>query len=98
MQLRIPFALFLFAAAALADSGDGFLGRWDLTITAGSVPYPSWLEVTRADGKVSARFVGRGGSVRPARAELTGDELQFFPERQSPRAKASAAKESYRGR
>ena len=60
-----------------AQVGDGFLGRWDLTVTAGSTEYPSWLEVTRADGKLAARMVGRSGSVQPVEVKIEGDEIVF---------------------
>ncbi len=96
--MRPLFLLVLLAVSSLAAGpGDGLLGRWDLTVTAGSAEYPSWLEVTRSDGKLAGRFVGRGGSVRPAPVELVGDELRFSPEQQG-RPKANPARESYAGR
>ena len=59
-----------------AEPGDGFLGRWGLTVTAGSTEYPSWLEVSRVEGKLAARMVGRSGSVHPVEAKLAGEELE----------------------
>jgi hypothetical protein len=80
--VRLPLVFLLLATAALAAApGDEFLGRWDLTVTAGSRQYPSWLEVTRSGGSLTGRFVGGGGSVRPARVELSGGEIRFSPER-----------------
>ncbi|HYM10263.1 MAG TPA: DUF1080 domain-containing protein [Bryobacterales bacterium] len=95
--MRLPL-VFLFLASAVwaAPPGDEFLGRWDLTVTAGSRQYPSWLEVTRSGGSLNGRFVGGGGSVRPARVELSGGEIRFSPEHQG-RNKV-AATESYTGR
>ena len=63
-------------AAVAAEPGDGFLGRWGLTVTAGSTEYPSWLEVSRVEGKLAARMVGRSGSVHPVEAKLAGEELE----------------------
>ncbi len=40
-------------------------GRWDLTVGVGDAAYPSWLEITTKDGKLSGRFVGQFGSARP---------------------------------
>ena len=40
-------------------------GRWDLTIGVEGMAYPSWVEITRNDGQLAGRFVGRMGSVRP---------------------------------
>lgn len=97
-MLRPFLCILLFAIAALAaELGDGFLGRWDLTVTSASGQYPSWLEVSRSEGKLAARFVGRGGSVRPAEVRIEDEELHFAPGR--PRyAKEETQKESYRAR
>src|SRR5437867_9602079 len=73
--------LALSMMAVAAASGDRFLGRWDLTVTAASTKYPSWLEVTRSDGKLGGRFVGRSGSVVPVEVQLLGEELQFTLQR-----------------
>lgn len=74
-----------------------FVGRWDLTITSGAAQYPSWLEVSREGDKYAGRFVGRGGSARPAEVEVTGGEIRFAPTRPA-RAKAEVRGDSYRGR
>ena len=50
--------------AATSASAD-VAGRWDLTIGPAASSYPSWLEVTRKDGQLAGRFVGRSGSARP---------------------------------
>ena len=98
MRLQSVFLLFAAAACVAAGPEDGFLGRWDLTVTAGSKQYPSWLEISRAKrNKLTGRFVGRGGSVRPAQVELEGEEIRFAPEQQPP-GKATSATESYKGR
>ena len=96
-QILCTLSLLLVISTSFATGpGEGFLGRWDLTVTSTSAEYPSWLEVSRADGKLMGRFVGRSGSVRPAEVQLVGEEIQFAPER-PPRAKTQTA-ESYKGR
>ena len=48
------------------DAIDGFLGRWDITVTTPNGSYPDWMEVTMNGGKLAARVQPRGGSVHPA--------------------------------
>ena len=43
-------------------------GRWDLSVGSPDATYSSWLEVTRAGGRLSGRFVGRVGSARPIKS------------------------------
>ncbi|MBZ5560896.1 MAG: DUF1080 domain-containing protein [Acidobacteriia bacterium] len=60
------FIAFLIAGSRVSISApQGITGRWDLTIGAAGNAYPSWLEITAKDGKLSGRFVGRFGSARP---------------------------------
>jgi hypothetical protein len=77
--VRSNLLIFALAVAAgAAGPEEAFLGRWDLTVTAGAAEYASWLEVTRApDGKLAARMVGRSGSVRPVEVRRDGGELIF---------------------
>ena len=42
----------------------GLAGRWDVTVDS-EPDYPSWFELTHANGAWQGRFVGRLGSVRP---------------------------------
>jgi hypothetical protein len=70
------FSVLLIPALSKKESTP-FAGRWDITITpqanpdnppknpAQIQPYPDWLEVMEHDGTVSARMVGRSGSVHP---------------------------------
>lgn len=95
--LYTHLALVVLSTSFAGGADEGFLGRRDLTVTSGSTEYPSWLEVSRADGKLAGRFVGRSGSVLPAEVKAVGEEILFAPER-PPRAKASVAAQSYRGR
>src|SRR5690349_9809971 len=66
---KVYVALLLAAAAfvpALSqNSKNQFVGRWDLTVTANGVKYPSWLEVTENDGRLDARAQQRTGNVAP---------------------------------
>ena len=59
-------ALLLLAPLAAQNSGNPFLGRWDMTITAADATYPGWLEITEQNGKFAARVQPRTGSVHPA--------------------------------
>jgi len=54
------------AAIALAvpqSTTKRFIGRWDITVTAGNDTYPDWLEVVPTDGEILARVQPRSGSV-----------------------------------
>jgi len=74
-----PHLLCIFGAVGLlaAGPGDGLVGRWGLTVTAGATVYPSWLEVSKKDGQLAGRMVGRSGSVRPIEVKMEGEELVF---------------------
>jgi hypothetical protein len=80
-------SVFLFPALSKKE-GNPFVGRWDITITpkanpdnppknpAQLQPYPDWMEVTEHDGALTARMVGRSGSVHPiAEVKLDGGKL-----------------------
>src|SRR5690606_13892361 len=59
-------------------SEDDFVGRWDVTVQADGYTYPSWFEITRENGGITGRFVGRVGSARPIETiEITESELYF---------------------
>jgi hypothetical protein len=79
----VAAAAFFFAAtkiSAAPPAGDvkPYLGRWDLTLTAGAKQYPSWLELTEEGGQLKANFVGRWGNARPLpKAELSNGKLTF---------------------
>ncbi len=85
MLRRVTFLLSSFALAILvfaflspAKQAGDISGRWDLTIGEAKDAYPSWLEVTRKDGKLSGRFVGRVGSARPIKQiGIEGNILKF---------------------
>lgn len=86
MFRKIPQAVALFLTAglvAILSSGKGgadtdITGRWDLTMGNATDSYPSWLEVTRKDGKLAGRFVGKAGSARPVRQmEFADGQLNF---------------------
>ncbi|HEY2857816.1 MAG TPA: DUF1080 domain-containing protein [Terracidiphilus sp.] len=66
------------AQGASADPDAPFLGRWDLTLKSASQESPSWLEIGRKDGKLTALFTGRWGNARPLpRIEINGTEITF---------------------
>lgn len=63
---------------ATTVSEDDFIGRWDVTVQANGHSYPSWFEITRGNGGITGRFVGRVGSARPIETiEVKGSELYF---------------------
>ncbi len=69
------FALLLLATAAALPAASPLTGRWDLTITAAGLTYPSWMEVSPT-GEV--RVVSRVASVHPVRdTKLQGNHLTF---------------------
>jgi hypothetical protein len=51
------------AASAPVDVS-AYLGRWDLTLNSPEREFASWLEITRHDGNIQARMVGRWGHAR----------------------------------
>jgi len=78
------FALYILvlylSSTALAQSSipKAYLGRWDLTLKAANREYPSWLELTESDGKLSARMTGRWGNARPLpKVEFSDGQLTF---------------------
>jgi hypothetical protein len=60
----MPFLLEVLlgvVAVAGAPHETALLGRWDLTFTDQRGRYPSWLEVTEEQGRLTGRFQGRVG-------------------------------------
>lgn len=81
--------VFLLVAVAGASSAKTYLGRWDLTVKAPDKEYPSWLELTEKDGKLSANFVGRWGNARPLpAAEISNGKLIFVSPKDEEDAQA----------
>lgn len=69
--------LLAVLTVTLAADQKAFLGRWNLTST-GDNPGAYWLEIKEEGGKLSAKFLNRGGhptAVETIRVE--GDELIF---------------------
>jgi hypothetical protein len=61
----------------LAADQNAFVGRWNLT-SSGDNPAPYWLEVKDEGGKLSAKFLNRGGHpTPPENLRIEGDELIF---------------------
>jgi hypothetical protein len=86
MSRKIPHVVAFGMTAGLVillSFGSGaaepdIVGRWDLTVGNASNTYPSWLEVTRKDGRLAGRFVGKVGSARPIRQiEFADGQLDF---------------------
>ena len=65
-----------FAAPALSQATNPFVGRWDLTLTGPRGSWPQWMEIVQQDGKLDGRIQPQGGSVRPiVEAKMEGDRL-----------------------
>jgi hypothetical protein len=70
--------LSILAAAAIAalaqNSGNPFVGRWDITQTVGNAHFASWLEVT--ENPLAARAQQATGNVAPvAGVKMEGQKL-----------------------
>jgi hypothetical protein len=78
--VALPLSSTTTARGAEARAaGDGFIGRWDLTVQAGDRTLPSWLEI-RKSGRATlvGQYVGPVGSARPiAKIEVAGDAMRF---------------------
>lgn len=60
------------------DQAAPYLGRWDLTLKTPKREYPSWLELSEANGELKATIVGRWGSACAAPvASISAGELAF---------------------
>src|SRR3974390_2432694 len=76
-------------ASSTADSSEGFLGRWDLTLKAPDREYPSWLELREEAGQVKAEMVGRWGNARPLpKASIENGKVTFVSPKEEEDAKA----------
>jgi hypothetical protein len=80
----LAFTMLMFtrvhaqAGKPAAGATQPFLGRWDLTLKAPDREYPSWLEISEKDGKLTAQMVSRWGNARPLpRVELSDGHLTF---------------------
>jgi hypothetical protein len=76
---RLSIVLSLAAAVvipALAQQVKPFAGRWDMTVTRGSLVFPSWMEVVDKGGQPEVRVQQRTGNVAPvAGARIDGGKL-----------------------
>lgn len=76
--LALLFLIALFATSTCAQD-KAFLGKWDIMGDAPNQNAVYWLEVTQeAAGKLSGKFLNRGGSVLPLHSiKLENNELVF---------------------
>jgi len=95
----VAFAMFSWVLCATAtsrsssnkaeESAKGFLGRWDLTLTAPDREWPSWLELREEGGQLQAQMVGRWGNARPLpKASVSQGHLTFVSPKEEEDAKA----------
>jgi len=65
-------------SAVDAAAAQPFVGRWDLTLHTPDREYPSWLEVTLRDSRLTIVMVGRWGSARELpSAEIRDGHIRF---------------------
>jgi len=89
--LRIALSTFLAFTflSAYAQDVKPYLGRWDLKLKAADKEYPSWLEITDANGKLSAQYVGRWGNARSLpRVEIADGKLTFVSPKEEEDSKS----------
>lgn len=79
LALAIAFSLISASSPAQeTQSAKPFLGRWDITLKAPGHEYPSWIEVTESNGKLSALFTSRWGNARPLpKIQVSGNQIAF---------------------
>lgn len=82
--LALILILAFLTATAVAQSEKDFLGKWDIMGDAPNQNVVYWLEVKKeADGKLSATFLNRGGSVLPVGSiKIENGELVFAVNKQ----------------
>jgi len=65
-------------AAATQSNVKPFLGRWDITLKTPEGEAPAWLELSKQNGELKARMVGRWGGVCPVpKVDVAGGVLTF---------------------
>ncbi len=77
MKIVALLFLFVFLTVSTFAQDKAFLGKWDIMGDAPNQNAVYWLEVTKeADGKLSGKFLNRGGSVLPLHSiKLENTEL-----------------------
>jgi Domain of Unknown Function (DUF1080) len=61
-----------------SESITPFLGRWDLTVRTPARDYPSWIELSEAQGQPKVLTVGFWGCATPAaKAQLDNGTIEF---------------------
>lgn len=67
-----------------------FLGRWDLTLNASGHEFPSWIEISNKDDKLSALFTGRWGNARPLPdIQIRGQQITFVSPKEEEDSKSN---------
>jgi Domain of Unknown Function (DUF1080) len=91
--LFLSLATLLFTANSQQNKPDpnekAYLGRWDLTVNGPDREYPSWVEITDKDWKLSAQFVGRWGNARPLpKIDIADGRLTFVSPKEEEDSKS----------
>src|SRR5687767_4726895 len=78
MSVAASLVMVLCSTLSLSADQKAFLGRWNLTGTGAHADRIYWLEVKDEGGKLSGRFLNRGGSPVPVESiKVEGDQLIF---------------------
>jgi 3-keto-disaccharide hydrolase len=74
--ILLSLAAAAIAAIAPAQTGNPFLGRWDITVTTGRDTYPDWMEIMQTDCCLAAIIQPRaGGRIGNAELKREGSHL-----------------------
>lgn len=66
------------ASTLQKSSRETITGRWDMTVREEGIEYPSWLEITEKENRLSGRFIGRRGGVQRVTAvHIDNDKIKF---------------------
>src|SRR5687768_17442480 len=72
----ICLATVLMVPAFAQNTGNPFVGRWDITLTSPTRTWGQWMEIVEKDGKLGGRVQPAGGAVRDiVEAKVDGSKL-----------------------
>jgi hypothetical protein len=78
MSIAASLVVVFCSTLSLSADQKAFVGRWNLTGTGAYTDHIYWLEVKDEGGKLSGKFLNRGGSPVPVESiKVENDELIF---------------------
>lgn len=84
----MTFLIALLATTSATAQDNPFLGKWNITGEGQYSAFVFWLEVKTEDGKLTGKFLNRGGSVLPLpEIAIEDGELVFSPQSPANRPK-----------